>query len=455
VLAVPQVRTRRRRPAPLSASLKKLGERVREARAAAGMSQAQLGAPYFTRAHVSAIELGKIRPAMRSLEHIAAKLGKPASYFLDDAELERSRRERELELGAIAGLLTFAGAAEALRRAERALDAGEAGVREICRLRLYAGSALNLLHRGRDAQKTLAVAQRLARELRDEALARAVDYQLAVATRIAGDPRGAREMLEALLRRVDAGRPADQLLRLRILITLGACAQDMGDPGAATTHYQRALEWSEEVGDLGRIAFIHQGLGNAYRALGDHDGAAGHYQKALVSAELGNDLVGVLVMHNALAVLAADAGRTEAAFAHVARAIEIARVSGPAAYLAHCYATRAEVALKVPDAALARSSAEAAIAAVDGPGAEAERAVATATLVLAELDLRDGETARAERRMREAAATYRSLDAKAELGDVLMRLASAARKRGDARSAERYSAQAYAVSKPGSSNVQV
>ena len=418
------------------------------------MSQAQLGAPYFTRAHVSAIELGKIRPAMRSLEHMAKKLDKPASYFLDDADVERARGARDLEIASIGGLLTLTSAPEALRRAEKMLDAGELSVRDTCRLRLYAGCALNLAHRGADAIKPLTIAQRLAGEIGDGPLARAADYQLAVATRIAGNPRGAREMLETLLRRIEQAKPADQLLRLRVMITLGGCAQDLGEPQAATTYYQQALEWSSEIGDLARLAFIHQGLGNAYRALGDHDGAAGHYQKALVSAELGNDLVGVLIMRNALAVIAADAGRIEEAYAHVARAIEIARVSGPAAYLAHCFATRAEVALKAKDHALARSSAEAAIAAVVERGADADRAVAGATLVLAELDLWDGEPSRAERRMREVAATYKALDAKAELGEVLMRLSRAAKKRGDLRAAERYSSQAYAASRPLSANIQ-
>src|SRR5256886_7752775 len=419
------------------------------------MSQAQLGAPYFTRAHVSAIELGKIRPAMRSLEHMAKKLDKPASYFLDGADLERARGERELEIGAIGGLLTFASAAEALRRAEKLLDTGSLSVRETARVRLHAGSAFNLLERGREAIKTLTVAQRRAGELGDEPLGRAADYQLAVATRIAGNPRGAREALETLLRRIDHAKPPDQLLRLRVLITLGGCAQDLGEPQAATTYYQQALEWSSEIGDLARIAFIHQGLGNAYRALGDHDAAAGHYQKALASAELGKDLVGDLIMRNALAVIAADAGRIEAAYGHVARAIEIARVSGPAAYLAHCYATKAEVALKAKDDAVARTSAEAAIAAAVEPGAEAERAVAGATLVLAELDLRDGEPARAERRMREVAATYKSLDAKAELVDGLISASRTAKKRGDLRGAERYSTQAYATTKPLSANIEV
>jgi transcriptional regulator with XRE-family HTH domain len=36
---------------------------------------AQLGSPYFTRAHVSAIELGKILPALTTLVHFARKFG--------------------------------------------------------------------------------------------------------------------------------------------------------------------------------------------------------------------------------------------------------------------------------------------------------------------------------------------------------------------------------------------
>ena len=434
--------------------MRRLGDRLREARIASGLSQAQLGAPYFTRAHVSAIELGKIRPAMRSLEHLARKLGRPASYFLDDVDAERDRQDRELELSAIAGLLTLAGAPEALRKAEQLADAEGLTVRDTCRVRLYQGTALDLLQRGREAIKALTVAQRLAKELDDAGLERAATYQLAVATRVSGNARGARAMLEELLGHVDAAKPPDELLRLRIVITLGGCAQDLGEPQAATTYYHRALEWSKDIGDLTRITFIHQGLGNAYRALGDHDAAAGHYQKALVSAELAKDLVGVLIMHNALAVLAADAGRTDAALGHVSRAIEIAKISGPRAYLAQCYVTRAEVALKAKDADLARRSAEEAVAAATEPGQESDRAIAGASLVLAELDVRDGEIARAEKRLREAVAIYKLREAKAELGDAYMRLSRVAKQRGDLEGAERYASLAYATAKPLSANVE-
>src|SRR2546423_9408646 len=113
---MPKVRSRVRRPAPVSVALQQIGERIRSARTEAGLSQAQLGAPHFTRAYVSAIELGKVRPAMKSLEFLADKLGKPTAYFLEDADAERRRLERELELRSAEALLTRQTAGQALER---------------------------------------------------------------------------------------------------------------------------------------------------------------------------------------------------------------------------------------------------------------------------------------------------------------------------------------------------
>src|SRR5437667_400169 len=67
-------RKRTRTPPPQAEVLSGVGARLREARIACGISQAKLGAPYFTRAHVSAIELGKVSPALKSLAHFARKL---------------------------------------------------------------------------------------------------------------------------------------------------------------------------------------------------------------------------------------------------------------------------------------------------------------------------------------------------------------------------------------------
>jgi ribosome-binding protein aMBF1 (putative translation factor) len=72
---------RRRRRAPRD-GLEQLGERIRTLRIERGLSQAQLGSPYFTRAHVSAIELGKILPALTTLVHLSRKLGVHARDLL-------------------------------------------------------------------------------------------------------------------------------------------------------------------------------------------------------------------------------------------------------------------------------------------------------------------------------------------------------------------------------------
>src|SRR6266498_1954301 len=107
---------RRRVPAPVSQSLDRLGERLRKARIEAGLSQAQLGSPHFTRAYVSALELGKIRPAMKSLEFLAGKLGRSSSHFLEGEEKGRLRQERQLDLDTATSLLTRSTAPDALRK---------------------------------------------------------------------------------------------------------------------------------------------------------------------------------------------------------------------------------------------------------------------------------------------------------------------------------------------------
>ena len=51
-----------------------VGQRIRMYREKRGITQTQLGAPYFTRAHVSAIERGRTSPALKSLAHFAGRL---------------------------------------------------------------------------------------------------------------------------------------------------------------------------------------------------------------------------------------------------------------------------------------------------------------------------------------------------------------------------------------------
>ncbi|MFO7173560.1 MAG: helix-turn-helix transcriptional regulator, partial [Bacillota bacterium] len=109
-----------------------LGQRIRAARKAAGLTQQALAGSDFTVGFISQLENGLVRPSLRTLEVLARRLGLPPSYFLDEpapgpdgADLDLA--ERLLEAGRVeeaAGVLAplAGGAAGALPpRARRLL----------------------------------------------------------------------------------------------------------------------------------------------------------------------------------------------------------------------------------------------------------------------------------------------------------------------------------------------
>lgn len=61
-----------------------LGQRLKEARIEAGLSQRQLCGDTITRNMLSQIESGKARPSMQTLQYLAQVLQKPVSWFLDE-----------------------------------------------------------------------------------------------------------------------------------------------------------------------------------------------------------------------------------------------------------------------------------------------------------------------------------------------------------------------------------
>lgn len=61
-----------------------LGQKIRQARQALGLSQRQLCADRITRNMLSRIENGSARPSMDTLAYLASRLGKSVSYFLEE-----------------------------------------------------------------------------------------------------------------------------------------------------------------------------------------------------------------------------------------------------------------------------------------------------------------------------------------------------------------------------------
>lgn len=61
-----------------------LGEKIRQARLDAGLTQRALCADTITRNMLSQIEHGTARPSMDTLRFLASRLGRPMSYFLEE-----------------------------------------------------------------------------------------------------------------------------------------------------------------------------------------------------------------------------------------------------------------------------------------------------------------------------------------------------------------------------------
>lgn len=112
---MPQRRYMRQRDPGLAT---RVGERLRELRVAAGLTQASLADGWCTKAAISAIEHGRALPSFDTLAHFAERLGIPLANFVAEApedqvpvtarirgvEIERGRVVAELTDGRIVGM---------------------------------------------------------------------------------------------------------------------------------------------------------------------------------------------------------------------------------------------------------------------------------------------------------------------------------------------------------------
>ena len=70
-----------------------LGQRLKQARLEAGLSQRQLCADLITRNMLSLIENGSAQPSMDTLRVLSARLGKPMGYFLEEQAVTSPNQE--------------------------------------------------------------------------------------------------------------------------------------------------------------------------------------------------------------------------------------------------------------------------------------------------------------------------------------------------------------------------
>src|ERR687892_2438804 len=97
---MPRTRTVARATEHDAALARQIGERIREARRRAGLTQQQLAGERYTKAYVSALETGIARPSMVALSYLAERLGLPPGHFLDQQHPAWTRLEVDMRLAA-------------------------------------------------------------------------------------------------------------------------------------------------------------------------------------------------------------------------------------------------------------------------------------------------------------------------------------------------------------------
>src|SRR5688500_9909892 len=78
----------------------RIGARLRRARTQASLTQAQLAEGRYTKAYVSALEHGLVKPSMAALNFFADRLQIPIERLLSDGEARWTRLEADIHLAA-------------------------------------------------------------------------------------------------------------------------------------------------------------------------------------------------------------------------------------------------------------------------------------------------------------------------------------------------------------------
>jgi tetratricopeptide (TPR) repeat protein len=236
----------------------RLGERLRQLRVAAGMTQAGLAGERFSKEYVSQIERGKTRPTRETVDWLAQRLGVDPGFLADGVSTD--------ERGRVDAALARAEALLEARRNAEAIEAFEdvrssvlaTGLPEL-EVRALSGEAMVRMREGqvREAIELLDRARRRAEGPEFSDVERAdVLFRLGVARYKLSSIQTALGLFDEALRLAEgADLPSDQL-RSNILAWRSRCYRRRRDLEAAREDVERALELAEGLDDRRMTADI-------------------------------------------------------------------------------------------------------------------------------------------------------------------------------------------------------
>lgn len=414
----------------------RLGERLRQLRVAANLTQTELAGERFSKEYVSQIERGKTRPTRETIDWLAQRLSVDPSFLANGVSAdERGRVDAVL---ARAEVLVEADSndealveLDAVHSAVLATGLPELEVKHLttaARARLNNGEV-------RPAIELLTRARSLSEGAEFSDLERAdVLFRLGTCRYALSSVATAVGLFnEALSLAERSGLPCD-LLRSNILGYRSRCYRRQRDFEAAREDVERALELAESVDDPRAIARVYFNASLVAERQGHWILARSYAERAKAQYEDLADRVNVGRLMNNLGGLNFLLGKPEEAIGHLKDAFRVALDLGDTAEAAQAVSSLAQVHLRTGDVRTAEEQARHALELLDDRVDFLDE-IGNARLVLGRALLEQGRLDEAHEAFDAADSSFEQLSSASHRAAAWVAMGDLATRRGDDRAA--------------------
>jgi transcriptional regulator with XRE-family HTH domain len=399
----------------------RIGDRIRQARVRAGLTQAQVSEGRYTSAYISALERGLAKPSMAALTFLSERLGVAVEDLVAEERPAAARLEADLQLAS--------GQYEtALDRYDELLADVGGNRRSRAEIQRGRAEAMCRLDRGPEAVGPASEAAEIFDSIGAPADAAWARYWLAFAHYQSDNPAEARGILHQLLAQERAGLEVAPDFRFRLLTALGNVENWDGQSQRALTYMEEARVLLGEASLRQRAAFL-SGLSLQYRRVGDHERSLRAAYESLALYRAADSEREEAALENNMAITFLEIGNSERAAEHLKRARELAERQADSRLLSEIAEAEARLEFARGDDAAASERARHALVEAESGGSYF--ASVGAHLTLGRIARKAGDRAAAEAEFSAAVGILRAHPIRAPLREALAEWAEMRTKWGD------------------------
>jgi tetratricopeptide (TPR) repeat protein len=416
----------------------RLGERLRQLRVAAGLTQSELAGERFSKEYVSQIERGKTRPTAETIAWLASRLEVDAGYLANGVSTD--------ERGRVEATLTRAEAFVEAHRYEEAVAEFEqvrpavaaTGAAEL-EARLLSGEAWARMHQGelREALDLLTRARTVTEGEPFSDLDRAeILYRLGVCRyKLSSIATAIGLFNEAFAIAEQSELPCD-LLRSNILAYRSRCYRRQRDLEAAREDVERALELAQSLDDSPTMANVYVQASLVAERMGHWVLARSYAERAKGFYEELNDQRNLAGLLNNLGGLNLMLGKPEEAIEYLKSSYATALDADSMEEAAQATGSLAAVHLELNDFEQAERFARQALTLLEGR-VDFLHEIGPSQLVLGRALMEQGRLDEAEEAFKAADSSFEQLSSASHRARSWIALGDLAARRGDDRAAAR------------------